>query len=335
MAWGCLWRFGVIPHPGLHFFLTVFLLYVDASGTPEQQDATRHYVLAGICVHEGTWFALNRRIEGLKRRYRFGTDDFELHAKQFAVSISEQGQIADFENMSWTDRRARVLDIRQQKIDAEPTQEGKAQRRKKYGKTDPFIHLSRRERSQLLEDALDLVGAHEGIRLFAEAVFKAHPGVVGGQIDPVGQAFEQVISRFDAFLQRRHRWKQEKSARPSIDNGLLIFDQDYAKERTLQNEFSGFRQHGHRWGQLFHVIDVPFFAVSEQLCGLQLVDVCSYAVRRYLDTNAVPDSHEERNFLRIFHRFDRDNTGKLHGLRHYVQAGTCNCHICHARGHGH
>jgi hypothetical protein len=212
----------------------MFLLYIDASGTPEQQDASRHYALLGICVHEGTWFALNRRIDGLKRRYRFSNDDFEIHAKQFTVSISEQGQIPDFENMSWTDRRTRVLAIRQQRIDAENDPHRKRELRQKYKRTEAFIHLSRLERSRLLEDALDLVGAHEGIRLFGEAIFKAHPGVVGGQIDPVGQAFEQVVSRFDAFLQRRHQWKQASSRRPSIDNGLLILDQDYSTEASLQ-----------------------------------------------------------------------------------------------------
>ncbi len=312
----------------------MFLLYADASGTPEQQDATKHYTLTGLCVHEGTWFALNKRIEGLKRRFSFSNQDFELHVKQFAVTIKEQDAIPDFENMSWTDRRAQVLAIRQQKIDAEADPAQKVERRKKYRLTEPFIHLSRRERSTLLEQTLDLVGAHEGIRLFGEAILKAHPAIVGGQ-DPVRQAFEQVVTRFDAFLQRRHQWKQQRSPRPSVDNGLLILDEDYSREASIQSQFQAFRQRGHPWGKLYHVIDAPFFASSGLLCGLQLVDVCSYAVRRYLDKKAVVGSHEERNFLRIFHRFDRDNQGKLHGLRHYVPAGTCTCHICHARGHGH
>jgi len=228
-----------------------------------------------------------------------------------------------------------VLAMRQQRIDTEPSPTRKSELRKKYKKTEPFIHLTRLERSKLLEESLELVGAHDGLRLFGEAVSKAHAGVAGGQIDCVRQAFEQVLSRFDAFLQRRHRWKQQKSLRPPVDNGLLILDRDYSTEARLHNQFKDYRQHGHLWGKLFHVIDVPFFASSAQLGGLQLVDVCAYAVRRYLDTNAVPKSFEERNFLRIFNRFDRDNTGKLHGLRHYVQAGTCNCHICDARGHGH
>jgi hypothetical protein len=48
----------------------------------------------------------------------------------------------------------------------------------------------------------------------------------------------------------------------------------------------------------------------------------------------VAGSHEERNFNRIVHRFDRGSDGRLHGLRHYVQSGTCSCVICQLRGHG-
>ncbi len=287
----------------------------------------------GICMHEGSWFALNQRVANLKARYCSPGQDFELHVKQFAVTISEQGQVPNFSEMSWTERRAQVLQIRQSRIDAAPSNEEKGRLRNKYRLTEPFIHLTRQERSRLLEDALDLVGSHERIRLFAEAVSKSHPRVIAGDIDLVRQAFEQVVSRFDTYLQLRHRWRLDSNPRAPMENGLLILDQDYSTEAVIRTQFEGFRQHGHPWGDLRHVIDVPFFANSEQLVGLQLADVCAYGLRRYLDTNAVPGSHEERNFQRIFHRFDQDGQGRLHGLRHFVQVGTCSCLICQRRGH--
>jgi hypothetical protein len=312
----------------------MFLLYIDASGAAELSDVnTRHYVLIGVCVHEGTWFALDKRLNGLKSAYCERGQEFELHAAQFACSIKEQDEIPGFANISWTDRRARVAAIRQAKIDAEANEARKKKRAEHFKRTEPFIHLTRLERSRLLEDALDLVGAHTGIRLFGEAISKAHPGITASHIDPVCQAFEQVVSRFDAFLQRRHEWKLQKSPRPRIDNGLLVLDQDYSTESTIFNQFRDYRKSGHPWGKMRHVIDVPFFASSERVCGLQLVDICAYAVRRYLDTKALPGSHEERNFQRIYHKFDRDNVGKLHGLRHYVPADSCNCLICKERGH--
>ena len=312
----------------------MYLLYADASGSADLSDVnTHHYVLLGMCVHEGTWFALDKRLNGLKGAYCQHGETFELHAAQFACTIKEQDEIAGFAAMSWTDRRAQVTAIRQARIAAEPTSAGKKARQERYQRTEPFIHLSRLERSRLLEDALGLVGAHTGIVLFGEAVSKAHPAVLSRSCDPVRQSFEQVVSRFDAYLKRRDEWKLKKSPRRSIDNGLLVLDEDYSTEASIFTQFRDYRKRGHPWGRLVHVMDVPFFAPSDRVCGLQLVDICAYAVRRYFDKNAVPGSHEEKNFQRIFHRFDRDNLGRLHGLRHYVPSGTCACLVCQARRH--
>jgi hypothetical protein len=312
----------------------MYLLYSDSSGSADLSDmSTRHYVLLGLCVHEGTWFALEKRLNGLKAKYCQPGESFELHAAQFTCAIEEQDSISGFDTMSWTDRRAQVTAIRQARIAAEPTEASKKARRKKYLRTEPFIHLSRLERSRLLENALDLVGAHKGIVLFGEAVAKAHPAVQTGTCDPVHQAFEQVVARFDAFLKRTDDWKLQRSPRRIIDNGLLVLDQDYSTEASICNQFYDYRRRGHPWGKLLHVMDVPFFAPSERVSGLQLVDICAYAVRRYFDKNGVPGSHEEKNFQRIFHRFDRDNFGRLHGLRHYVPSGTCSCLVCQVRGH--
>jgi hypothetical protein len=311
----------------------MYLLYADVSGTAELQDNSKHYVLVGVCMHEGTWFGLNRRIQNLKNRYCQPGRTFELHAKQFAGTINEQDKIPNFSDMSWTNRRDSVQQYRQARLDAAANSEERAKLKKKYRNSEPFIHLDRRERSQLLEDALDLVSDHNGIRLFGEAISKAHPGVVSGEIDQVKQAFEQVVVRFDTYLQVRHRWKLQGSSRASSDNGLLILDQDYSTEPVIAQQFDRLRRDGHTWGQLRHVIDIPFSASSEQLGGLQAADICAYAVRRYLDQGAAVGSHEERNFQRIFHRFDQDNMGKLHGLRHYTPAGSCGCLICRQRGH--
>lgn len=118
-----------------------------------------------------------------------------------------------------------------------------------------------------------------------------------------------------------------------INRGLLILDQDASTQSVVEPLFRRFREHGHPFGEMTHVIDVPFFGSSAKVGGLQLADVAAYVLRRYLDKGAVPGSHEERNFMQLFQRFDRDNYGKLHGLRHYVPPTSCNCVICRERGH--
>jgi soluble cytochrome b562 len=315
----------------------MYLLYLDASGTAELSDHTKHYVLVGACVHEGTWFALSKRIRGLKKRYAFPGEDFELHTKDFNTVIDGQAEAVGFDEMSFAERRACVVDRQKKKVEllAKTGEVSKARKlAEEYRRQRSFVHLSRAERSRLYEDALDLIGNHQGITLFAEAVDKTHPAVTGGRIDPTKQAFEQVVSRFDSFLERKRVWRKLSNPRSRrVDTGLIVMDSDYAKEREIERQFRDFRQRGHPWGKLRHVIETPFFVASEKMEAIQIVDVCAYAVRRYLDKGAIAGSYEEQHVARILLQFDRHD-GRLHGIRHYTEARSCMCFFCRERGHG-
>lgn len=314
----------------------MFMFYSDCSGTPQIEDNSKHYVMLGVSVHEKTWFALNNRVEGLKRKYSCQNESFELHCADIAVRIREQEQIDDFEKLNYLQRREKVEAIYKDKINKTTDKIQKEKTANKFKSYLPYLHLTRLERSKLIEDALDIVGDHNGITLFCEAIDKKHPSVINGTVSPLHIAFEQVISRFDSFLKRGYEKRNQdvgKNNKPILtDNGLIVFDKDYSTEKSMTDAFDQFRRKGHTYGELRHVIDIPFFATSHSLIGLQLADVCAYAVRRYLDKGIVKESFEETNFLRIANRFDVGKYDKLHGIRHYTKANECKCWICHRRG---
>lgn len=315
----------------------MYLLYLDASGTPELQDRnSRHYVLVGLCMHEGIWHALDHRLRALKQQYCLpdtDPDEFEVHVKQFAVGIPEQATIPNFDQLSRIDRRQRVLELRHGKLLTEKLAKKNDNRKARYKNTSPYLHLTRPERSQLLEDAIEVISGYDSVRLFGEAIDKAHPSVVAGGVDLREQAFTQVVARFDTFLKKKDAWKRQSNPRGATNHGLLMLDRDESTQSVVEPLFKRFRRHGHPFGQLSHVIDVPFFGSSAKVGGLQLADVAAYVVCRYLDTDSRAGSHEERHFQQLFQRFDRDGFGKLHGLRHYVPVNTCPCLICRERGH--
>lgn len=114
-----------------------------------------------------------------------------------------------------------------------------------------------------------------------------------------------------------------------VHKGLLIMDQEPSREDGYRRMLNSFRDHGHPWGNLRHVIEAPFFVESSLAPAIQAADICAHAVRRYLEH--LDGEHEVANFRRIFSKFDR--SGRLHGLRHYCARGTCRCDICVARGH--
>lgn len=304
----------------------MYLLYLDGSGTPDVGDTNdANFVLLGLSIHEGNWFALEKRVGALKDRYEYPGIPLELHALSICSSIREQDEAPGFAQQSWENRRADVLALREKKL-ATKSSKDRANARKRYRATDAVIHLSRAERSKLYEDALDLVGSHHEIRLFAEVVNKEHLLRVTGKHTAVGSAFEQVLSRFDALLQVLAR-----TGPSPANNGIAVVDNDphsdLMRDLTLM-----FRASGHRWGALQHVIETPFFVDSKVVSGIQLADICAYALRRYVAKPGRVGSHEEKQFLRIFHKFDRAGS-RLHGLRHYCPARSCDCMVCQERGH--
>ena len=116
----------------------MFLLYLDASGTSDVSDvAQKHYVLLGLSVHEGNWFALEKRVAALKRRYEFPGVPLELHAKDICCSITEQSLVPDFENLDHAGRRVQVLSVRETKLASNSGQE--RQRLRERGGT-PLQH---------------------------------------------------------------------------------------------------------------------------------------------------------------------------------------------------
>lgn len=301
----------------------MYLLYVDASGTPELSDHTDVYAVVGLAVNEGSWVALERKVRDLKRRYGLHTTGGELHAKDFCVSIKEQDEVPDFESLSWPDRKLAVEQARDRKLASLPA--GKTKTKKAhYRNTAPFSHLTRAERSQLLVDALDLIGGDARLRLFGEAITKRH-----ARDDMVRQAFQQVVTRFEYYLERRNNDKRN----PFINKGLLVMDNEPSREDGYRRMLESFRSHSHPWGVLRNVIESPFFADSRNSGALQLADVAAYALRRYLQVSSDANSHELRNFQRIYGRFDRERS-RLHGVRHYCQPGSCACLVCRDRGHG-
>jgi len=310
--------------------ISLFLLYIDSSGDSALGGDRAVYVTLGVCVHEGTWYALESRVAGLKRRYVCpGQGSFELHAKDFCTTVTEQSQITDFEQLDRRTRRNLVLEQRRKKMQG-LTGKTRKQRRKKYRDTDPFVHLTRGERSALLVDALDLIGTHDGIRLFAEVVDKQHLFERTGQRDAMQQSFNQIVSRFDAFLTRYKTIHQPASP----EKGMLVIDKEPTHERQCADLLDRFREEGHPWGKVENVIESPFFVDSASASAIQLADIAGYALRRYIERRGLDNRHDQENFLRIYHRFDRQGS-RLHGLRHYCREQSCDCVACVDRQHGH
>ncbi len=117
--------------------------------------------------------------------------------------------------------------------------------------------------------------------------------------DVMDYCFEHRCSRFDQFLGRMHR-------RSNTQRGIIIMDES-TKETRLQELAINFRRHGHRWGKLRNLVDVPFFVNSKATRLVQYADMVAYALWRAYE-------HGDHQFLDLIKaRFDRAGE-VVHGL---------------------
>lgn len=167
--------------------------------------------------------------------------------------------------------------------------------------------VGRKDRIDAYVEALRVLGSSKLVHIFAAVVHKA----TISPNDPMEYAFEQICNRFDRFLGRLHN-------RGNTQRGLIILDES-SYETSLQGLAKNFRTHGHRWGHLYNLTDVPLFVNSKATRMIQYADMVAYAVRRYYENG------DATYFDLIAGRFDAEG-GVLHGLTHYTPAGSgCNC----------
>jgi hypothetical protein len=137
--------------------------------------------------------------------------------------------------------------------------------------------------------------------------FAAHPTATGD--DLYAALFEDLSSRFDLFLRRRH-------AEGSPNKGIIIADPHKADlSRSLRTNHHRFQQSGTRWGRVYNLIETVFFLPSDESPGLQLADLCAYSVWRLLTAG---DDVLARQLHTLFDRepltSGRD-PGKWHGVK--------------------
>ncbi|MYA43576.1 MAG: DUF3800 domain-containing protein [Gemmatimonadetes bacterium] len=154
------------------------------------------------------------------------------------------------------------------------------------------------------------------MRLYAAAIEK-NTELYGEHA--VEAATEQVCKRFDTFLKRRYREYND------AQRGLLIFSEGRFDARA-KLWVRGFRRRGTRWGSIYNLADIPYFAPMKESRLLQAADFIAHAT--WL-------SYERRDHTlarRLLRHFDL-HEGVLHGLVHVgpSRGRDCDCPACTSR----
>ena len=297
----------------------MYLCYIDESGTPDIPGNTSHYVLAGLSIPVRYWRDCDRNLRTIKNEYNLG--GAEIHTAWILRTYLEQSKVDGFESMSYAQRRYEVEKLRKAELlrlqKSSVSQKLYKRTRKSYRKTESYIHLSYTERKDFINKVATCVGEWGFARLFAECIDKIHFDPVRAGLSADEQALEQVVSRFEQYLQGISSQQQDTCY------GLLIHDNNPTIEKKHTNLMKGFLKRGTFWTTVKNIIETPLYVNSELTSMVQIADLCGYALRRYLENG------EAELFNLVFPRADRRHDVAV-GVRHYTDK-KCTCSICTVR----
>ncbi|MCK4274349.1 MAG: DUF3800 domain-containing protein [Dehalococcoidales bacterium] len=296
----------------------MYLCYVDESGTSSIPGNTSHFVLAGLSIPVDRWQYCDKAILAIKKK--FDLEDSEIHVAWILRPYLEQNKISNFENLDYSQRRSRVQQLRKTELlrlqKVKPIKHYR-QTKKNYRQTEAYIHLSYQQRRDFIKEIAVCVSRWRFARLFAECIDKVYfdPSRRGQTIDE--QSFEQVVSRFEHYLQIINRDQPERRC------GLLIHDNNPTVAKKHTDLMKQFYKKGTMWTDVKSIIETPLFVDSQLTSMVQIADLCCYSIRRYLENN------EDELFDLVFVRADR-HRGTVVGVRHCSDP-TCRCTICGSR----
>ena len=229
----------------------------------------------------------------------------------------EQSRIVGFDTLNRDQRRAEVNKARIAhllQLQKQNSRRTYRQTKKNYSQTDSYIHLTLAERQRLIDEVADCVSGWGFARLFAECIDKVHfnPQIARLSLDE--QAFEQIISRFERYLQNID------GANGRGNYGLIVHDNNETVARKHTRMMRTFHQKGTLWIDIQKIIETPLFVDSKLTSMVQIADLCSYSLRRYLENG------ESDLFHRIYTRADR-HLDRTVGVRHFTHEN-CPCDIC-------
>lgn len=295
----------------------MYLCYIDESGTSDVPGNTSHFVLAGVSIPIWHWRDADREVVAIKRSY--GLADAEIHTAWILRKYIEQFRIDGFEKLNWGQRRAEVRRARVSrllKLQSSNKRRAYRQTKKNFAQTDAYVHLTWQQRKNFVAEIAQCVSKWGFARLFAECIDKPYFDPARTQKSVDEQAFEQIVSRFETYLQKTDDTQGQRNY------GLIVHDNNQTVERKHTLLMRDFHRKGTLWVNIERIIETPLFVDSQLTSMVQIADLCAYSLRRFLENS------ETQLFDNIFARADRYH-GRSVGVRHFTDE-TCQCTICKA-----
>jgi hypothetical protein len=319
----------------------MYLCYLDESGVPEIPGNSTHFVLAGIAIPIERWREADASISEIMGRY--GLAGEELHTAWLLRKYLEQSKIDGFDEMDWDERRNQVARLRVAEIHRVRKlgiAKRNAQLKKVYRHTDPYIHLTLNERSQLALEIAETISKWEWAVLIASCIDKSFFLTTGKNnnvdlsVNTFG--FTQLVIYFAALLQQAEH--HASVGRETLDMqhsgheyGLLIHDNNPTVALKHSRQLRVIQEGAIRAGLgLFgRIIETPLFVDSSLTRMIQLADLWAYSLRRYVENG-------ESNLFSVLYNKEKTTPDGIQSpirrfnIQHFAES-SCSCLICETK----
>lgn len=271
------------------------LLYVDESGNSQvNQSTTSHFVLAGVAMNAAYWKQHNSQIENIKSNHDL--KGHEIHTAWLLRQYGFEKTTFDFSNLNKDQRIACANNyISTQLQSNKNNQKLNKNIRKDWKIIQHYSHLTHQERVDFVDDVCSAFSNWGHSRVFIVAVDKR---TYLPKYSIYEDAFEQLISRFQTFIQ---------NISPN-DYGIVAVDNNQAQAAKLTALTNVFHATGTQYNNIPNIIDTPYFVDSKMTSMIQIADLVSYGAR----------VHFEKGNSKLFNVYESRidiNKGKMVGLK--------------------
>ena len=179
-----------------------------------------------------------------------------------------------------------------------------------------FRRFTRDTREEIFKDIYNIILNANFPNLIAFAT-TMHVSAVENSMQVRHDVLEEICKNYNNFLQSRFRVGRQTK-------GLLIIDRN--REREYLRLFDEFKRFGTKDGILLDIVDIPYFADSNETRMLQIADFIANAVFQYYERDK---SEQIEKILPRFYRISRYNPPV--GLAHITNIEECQCLACSSR----
>jgi len=206
----------------------------------------------------------------------YNLQDVEIHTAWMLRKYIEQGITPDFKMMNYEERIKFVESERKKRllyISATNTSNKLKSIKKEYRKTKKYIHLTIEERNEFISEIARAISNWYDSFTFAYCIDKSAFGMEPPKYPPYEEAFMMITTSFQRFLEEKN------------EQGLIIQDNNENMKRRLHSLSKFFHKKGTLFTKLNNIVETPLFVDSEITTMIQIADIVSYGIRRYLDNN--------------------------------------------------